>query len=172
MSIDEGHTNEEVIDFEEEHSMTLPAASGLDGNGNAAFEAFQILGTPTYVVIAPDKEILEDNIWPPETDSINNALLEAGGIMASCLTGTGATEKTKDHIIYPNPLTSSSFSINQSQIREEIDRIEIRSITGKLVHTQKYRQKISVNHLTNGMYFVILFSDDKMIRKEKIAIRK
>lgn len=172
MSIDEGHTNEEVIAFEEEHNMTLPASSGLDGNGNSAFEAFQISGTPTYVIIAPDKEILEDNIWPPLTESINTALLEAGGIMASCLTGIGEAASTKNHIIYPNPVTSASFSIDHSRINAEIDRIEIRSITGQLVHTQKYKQKITVNHLNHGMYFVVLFSDDKMIRKEKMAIRK
>ncbi len=171
MSIDQGHTNEDVIAFEEEHNLTLPACSGLDGNGNAAFEAFQITGTPTYVVIAPDKEILEQQIWPPVTDSINNALLEAGGIMASCLTGVDDAKKVENPILYPNPVNSHSFNIDQSQISEEIDRIEIRSITGQLVHTQKYRQKISVSHITKGIYFVNLFSKGHIISKEKIVIR-
>lgn len=170
MSIDQGHTNEQVIAFEEEHNMTLPACSGLDGNGNEAFEAFEITGTPTYVVIAPDHEILEQQIWPPETDSLNEALLEAGGVMAPCNTGVPNATSPSESIIYPNPV-KESFAIQQDQVDKKLVRIEIHNIKGKLVRSQKLKSKISCEDLKPGMYFVSIFADDSIVHREKIIIR-
>lgn len=171
MSIDYGHTNEDVIAFEDEHGLTLPACSGEDGNGNAAFDAYQITGTPTYVVIAPDKEILEHQIWPPESDSLNAALLEAGGIMASCATRTSDSKKAISTVIYPNPVTDG-FSIRQSAVDKKIDRIRIHNISGKLVMDAPASPNISTDRLNSGMYFVSLFADQTIVNKEKIIIRK
>lgn len=170
MSIDHGHTNEQVIDFEEEHNMTLPACSGLDGNGNEAFEAFEITGTPTYVVIAPDHEILEQQIWPPVTDSLNAALLEAGGIMSSCATGLAEASKISESLIYPNP-ARESFSIQKDRVDRKMERVEIHNIKGTLVQSQKIKPKISCEDLKPGMYFVSIFADDSIIHREKIIIR-
>ncbi|MCF8307486.1 MAG: redoxin domain-containing protein [Bacteroidales bacterium] len=170
MSIDYGHTNEQVNDFEEEHNMTLPACSGLDGNGNAAHEAYEITGTPTYVVIAPDHEILEQQIWPPETDALNAALLDAGGNMAPCTTGTPSASSSSESIIYPNPV-KEFFTIQQDQVEKKLVRIEIHNIKGKLVRSQKIEPKISCEDLKPDMYFVSIFADDRIIHREKIIIR-
>lgn len=171
MSIDYGHTNEDVVAFEDEHGLTLPACSGEDGNGNAAFDAYQITGTPTYVVIAPDKEILEHYIWPPESDTLNAALLEAGGIMASCATGIADSKKETSPVIYPNP-AKDAFSVMQPAAGKEIDRIRVHDTKGQMVMDKPVSPNISTDGLKSGMYFVSLFSDKALIKKEKIIIRK
>ncbi|MDZ7775871.1 MAG: redoxin domain-containing protein [Bacteroidales bacterium] len=64
-SIDQGHTNEEVIAFKNEYGLEMAGASGLEGNGNAVFDLYNILSTPTMIVIKPDREISSQHIWPP-----------------------------------------------------------------------------------------------------------
>jgi len=82
LSIDNGDSDSEVMQYETDYSGLLPSASGNDGGGNAVISAYGIGAYPTVILIAPDRTILEQDIFP--VSNITTALPNAGLNMASC----------------------------------------------------------------------------------------
>ena len=82
LSIDNGDSDSEVMQYEIDYGGLLPSASGNDGGGNAVVSSYGIGSYPTVVLIAPDHTILEQYIYP--VINISTALPNAGLNMASC----------------------------------------------------------------------------------------
>lgn len=148
-SIDEGHDNETVEAFKAEHGLEMAGASGLEGNGNAAFDLYNIISTPTMIVIKPDREIANQHVWPPEADSLIAATEEAGGIQMPCSTATSNLQKP-DIKVYPNPAT---HTISTEGIPPDA-AILIRDQTGRVVLRSGKKKNIDVSQLQSGTYFV------------------
>jgi PKD repeat protein len=75
-----GDTDAEVIQFDETYGINFPSVSGIEGGGNAVNSDYQIPAYPTVILIAPDRSIVIQDIWPiPNAQTIINAL-EAFGI--------------------------------------------------------------------------------------------
>ena len=166
-TIDQGHTNTEVIAFESQHGLGMQCASGLEGNGDEAFELYNILSTPTMIVIKPDREISTQYMWPPETDTIINHVEAAGGIQAPCATSNDNGIKEQALSVFPNPATSF-FNIEGVGAN---GTVKVYDHTGrKVLETQK-SQYITVSSLQGGIYFVT-FSSDGMTRKKTRLIIK
>ena len=66
--------------------------------------------------------------------------------------------------VYPNP-TSGSFDINTDL---PIDKVEIYDVFGKLILTKIKTQNLSIELLASGVYFVKIYSDNKMGTKKII----
>jgi hypothetical protein len=64
MSVDYGDTDAEVIQYHNTYNLEFPSISGIEGGGNAIFSAYGIPSTPTYILIAPNHEIVEQDMWP------------------------------------------------------------------------------------------------------------
>lgn len=80
MAMDFGDTHEECLAFDEEFAVAYPSVSGVEGGGTAVCEDYQIPLYPCIVLIAPDRSIVEQNIWPiPSAETVISAL-EAYGI--------------------------------------------------------------------------------------------
>ena len=92
ISIDDGDTDAEVLQYENNYGGLLPSVSGIEGGGNAVNSAYGISAYPTVILIAPDHTILEQDIFP--VSNITTALPNAGLNMAVCDTGisTAITE--------------------------------------------------------------------------------
>jgi thiol-disulfide isomerase/thioredoxin len=82
ISIDNGESDAAVLQYENDYGGLLPSVSGNDGGGNAVISAYGISAYPTVVLIAPDRTILEQDIFP--VSNITTALPNAGLNMASC----------------------------------------------------------------------------------------
>ena len=82
LSIDNGDTDAEVIQYETDYGCLPPAISGNEGGGDSINSAYGIGAYPTVVLIAPDKTILEQDIWP--VSGLESALLNANISQNSC----------------------------------------------------------------------------------------
>lgn len=83
LSIDDGDSDAEVLQYENDYGGLLPSVSGNDGGGNAVNSAYGISAYPTVILIAPDQTILEQDIFP--VSNITTALPNAGLNMAPCI---------------------------------------------------------------------------------------
>ncbi|MGY8989349.1 MAG: TlpA family protein disulfide reductase [Flavobacteriales bacterium] len=86
ISIDDGDTDAEVLQYENDYGGLLPSVSGIEGGGNVVNSAYGISAYPTVILIAPDQTILEQDIYP--VSNITTALPNAGLNMAVCDTGS------------------------------------------------------------------------------------
>jgi len=82
LSIDDWGSDAQVLQYENDYGGLLPAVSGNDGGGDAVNSAYGISAYPTVVLIAPNRTILEQDIYP--VSNITTALPNAGLNMASC----------------------------------------------------------------------------------------
>lgn len=72
--------------------------------------------------------------------------------------------------IYPNPANEIIYIENENTL---INRVEVLNLTGVSVlqYNGKEISSIDINPLPKGIYFIIMFSDEKLVYKSKI-IRK
>ena len=89
IAIDHGDSDAEVLQYENDYGGLLPSVSGIDGGGNAVNSSYGISAYPTVILIAPDRTILEQDIYP--VINITTALPNAGLTIAVCDTGVGTT---------------------------------------------------------------------------------
>ena len=82
LSIDNGDTDAEVIQYEADYGCLPPAISGDEGGGDSINSAYGIGAYPTVVLIAPDRTILEQDVWP--VSGLEAALLNANISQNSC----------------------------------------------------------------------------------------
>lgn len=64
MSVNNGNTDAQCIAYDEEHGVEHPTISGVEGGGDAIVDTYGIGAFPTYILIAPDHEIVEQDMWP------------------------------------------------------------------------------------------------------------
>lgn len=84
LGINWGSDNASVIQFDELWGAHYPSVSGLQGNGNAVVDMYQVMSYPTVILIAPDRSILNNHIWPPDQANLNAQVDAAGGIPLIC----------------------------------------------------------------------------------------
>ena len=175
MGIDKGNTNFAVMEFDSIYGVHYPSASGQQGGGNAVHFQYDILGTPTIVVITPDKLIANQQISPPNTTNVVAAVTAAGGIQQSCLTLIDLSETDQILFIGPNPvknLARISIYINEPKNIE----IEIFNLTGRRVlHIQPsfYSEgstliEANTTALPEGLYMAVLKEKGRILSKQKL----
>jgi thiol-disulfide isomerase/thioredoxin len=168
MTIDKGHNNAEVVAFDEEYGITMPSVSGTEGNGNQAHLAFEIQATPSVILIAPDYTIIEQMIWLPTTENIDQALLNAGLMMV------GINEpEIQPFSFYPNPANS----ILKVDFGEDITNgvISIMNMTGQFVEetiVNSNHLSINVSNFPEGIYFIRLDQNNGIQYTERILISR
>ena len=82
LSIDTGDDDAEVLAFENDFNSLLPAVSGLQGGGDAVVNQYGVGAFPTIVLIAPNQQIIEQDVWP--VSGLESALINAGLTTAFC----------------------------------------------------------------------------------------
>lgn len=173
LTIDKGHTNDEVIVFDEEYGVSMPSASGIEGGGDITHLAYEIQATPSVILIAPDYSIVEQMIWLPTTENIDNALLAAGLTMV----GLDAPIVEVETNVFPNPANGNAvLNINSSQ-KEEME-ISIHNLTGQtlthrtIVHdgNGNMRFALDIAGFLPGVYIVNLKRLSGYLHSQRIII--
>ena len=73
--------------------------------------------------------------------------------------------------ISPNP-TSGSLTINS---KTELQKIEVLSITGQVLRSEiptNVSHTLNLDHFANGIYFVNVYQNDRIVKREKIVLNK
>ena len=179
LGIDKGNTNQSIIYFDSITGVTYPQASGYEGNGNYVHQLYDMQGTPSVVVIAPDRLILEQTIYPPTTVNITVALLSAGALQQPCTTGLEADYNDEKFSLYPNPVKNyAEISFNLTRSRNIA--VKVYNLTGQIIAGVEsnyylpglHRQNIDLSDKPNGFYFVQFLENDKVIETKKVILNK
>jgi thiol-disulfide isomerase/thioredoxin len=106
ISMDIGDTDMEVELYESDYysGADIPSVSGLQGNGNSVVPAYGVGQFPTYILIAPNKDIVEQDMWPISSAASFDAYLSTHGLThKSCLSAGLDENENLSLSVYPNP---------------------------------------------------------------------
>ncbi|MEZ5083867.1 MAG: T9SS type A sorting domain-containing protein [Bacteroidales bacterium] len=178
MGIDHGNTNEAVFEFDSIYGVHYPGISGLQGGGNAVHLQYNIMATPTIVVITPDKLIANQQISPPSTTNVVAAITSAGGIQQSCLTTVDLAKFDDILTLGPNPVTNELTIYIDKEI--ELSKVDVRIISshGEMVFKKTYVKltqpaiRMNVSSLKTGIYIVEVCNGSTLFVRHKILISR
>ncbi len=156
-----------------------PVVTGIEGNGTDVAGEYQLGFYPTVIIIAPDKEIVETDIWP-FSYQVAKTKLESYGVMpASCPLPDAINEVSGISALKlaPNPATDNTtleFNLNESSFCH----IHLMDVTGKTIKTvfQDFRRAginsidINIQEIPTGSYFVKIETEKSIPQIAKLAI--
>lgn len=179
IGIDKGNSTQSVLDFDLTYGITFPDVSGTQGGGNQIHLMYEVQSTPCIVVIAPDRSILEQQIYPPSTANITAALLNAGATQQSCTTLIDEENLDNEILIFPNPVTDFATINLQLQQTKNIE-VKVYNLTGQIVanissETYKsglHQKTINLSDQANGFYFVQFLENKRVIETRKLVLHK
>ena len=179
MGIDKGNTNENIIYFDSVYGIQYQNVSGNEGGGNPIHLLYEIQGTPTVIIIDPDRTILTKQIYPPTVNSIVDSVLVAGGIQQPCLTSVSEFKNKKLLTIGPNPVKDIAYlNLNLEEGREI--ELKIFNLTGQKIMEfkpewyppGKYFVKADLSNAPEGFYFVQVLDKNRTITTNKLILTK
>jgi hypothetical protein len=172
-----GDDNIGVSYYQAQYGLTFPAVSGFDGGGNQVYWDYDIQSYPTVILIHPDRTILEQHIWEPTRENINNAIVAAGGILVGIDEQLSAKKALN---IYPNPATNGMANISVEIGKESIVSVDVFNLLGELVHSSGtvtvnpgiFNYTANVEDLPKGTYFVTVSNEKQVINTSKLIISR
>lgn len=172
MGINWGNDNEGVHEFDSVFGLTFPTASGVQGGGNIVFLDYQVQSYPSVVVIKPNHEISNQYVWEPSTENINQAVIEAGGVLV------GEKEIPSETLnIYPNPATNNAkIDVDINDINETY--IDIINTNGQILYQKIIRKNnnssitIGLDNFEKGIYFVRMITSEGKMKTEKLIVAR
>jgi thiol-disulfide isomerase/thioredoxin len=175
MGISWGDDNAGVAHFDSLYGVTYPSVSGSQGGGNLIHNLYQINVTPTVILIAPDRLIVENFIWEPTTVNLNAAITAAGGSPLG----------TNDHLpvtgnpvfVYPNP-SSGKIYVSTESAHSARWQVEAYNLPGSLVYRSpaetatggKHLMMADMGGLPGGIYFIRVLKDDIPFSLNKLVL--
>jgi len=150
-------------------ATTHTVNNNVSGNGKIATLHYQIKSSLTSAQVL--------NIGISQANQSN-----ASGIITPLTTGTGSLTATIDVglqeflnsntiSLSPNP-TNGLLTINSTA---ELQKIEVVSITGALLLSEiptNVSHTVHLENFTNGIYFVNVYQDNRIVKREKIVLNK
>ncbi len=184
LSIDSGDNDTQVLGYEAQYGALLPSASGVDGGGNEVVAAFGVTAFPTTVLIAPDRSIVAQDIWPITHANLDGQINTVAGIETNpeaCVATVSIEElenvPTQIKGIYPNP-TAVDATLEFS-IPEAISiKTEVYNLMGQQVLDIPFNNfsqgtntiLIPTSNLVNGTYTVNLIQADGKMAITKLSV--
>lgn len=163
IAIEKYSTNDEVQEFNETYNIEVPSVSGINGQGGRIHENFEIDITPTTILIMPDKQIVEQRIYPPTASNIIEIIEGYGGLV-----GMEELEAKNENLlcVFPNPVSNE---LNLTFLSEKVgsSSIEIRDVHAniafeKTIKTLEGKNELQsdMQTLKSGLYFISLTTPD------------
>jgi hypothetical protein len=149
-------------------ATTHTNASYSFGSGKIALLHYKILSGLTT------NEVLNLSITAAKLSEAGNLIpLTSGtGTLMAIGASVGLQELSGSFIsVSPNP-TNGSLTINS---KTELQKIEVISITGQVLFSETPTNVSHILHLdnfSNGIYFVNIYQDDQIVKREKIVLSK
>ncbi|MCX6271379.1 MAG: T9SS type A sorting domain-containing protein [Bacteroidetes bacterium] len=161
LGINYGDDNPGVLEFDSLYGITFPTISGINGHGNTvALQYYFIQGFPTMVLIAPNRLILNKQIYPPGYQNLDSTISAALGI------STGFGDKPDGRLgfqvsVSPNPAGAES-SITLALEEPATIGYQVISPTGAVLLEKegalypagRHSLRLSISTLLPGIYFV------------------
>ncbi len=146
-----------------------PMINSTTGGGGNVHTTYGITATPTFILIAPDKNIVERDMWPlANAQALITYITNRGGVAQACVASVNETKK-EELVSYPNPAT------NQVTVETNIEEnyiISIKNINGQVVLNQKSEGSLSVtldvNQLSKGVYMLEVQSEKQTVSKKLV----
>ncbi len=176
LGIDTGDSDEDVLQYEETYGALYPSISGIEGGGTQICNDYQIPAYPTVILIAPDRSIVEQDIWPiPTAQTIIDAL-ESHGIEENACIFPGLEEVNAGISIqaYPNPARNViNISLNNPEKRDvEVALFDVLgrkhlSINGNLIGE---KMQMDVSTLQAGNYCLNVISEGNRVYTKPLVV--
>ncbi len=175
MSVDNGNTDAEVDQYETTYlggNSGFPAISGSTGGGNAVVSAYGIGAFPTFILIAPNKQILEQDMWPISSPANFDTYFAAHSLtQKACATGIenkGADNNAVSFNYFPNP-AGNVLNISIPDNGNKLVSYAVSDAIGKkyvaAATTNDRKEEINLEGLNPGMYFI------EVVTKEGKAVK-
>ncbi len=169
LGINYGDDNIGVSAFDSMYGITFPTISGLDGHGNTiALQIFDVQSFPTLVLVAPNRLILSQQIYPPSFTNIDSTISAALTTTSAAGISYTATGGFSIAGLQPNPVTDHALVEIETR-KSTVASMKVISLTGSLVYEQRdilltqgrNTLRIPAAHLQPGTYFVQLHTPDE-----------
>lgn len=169
ISIDQGNTNAQCLAYENTYvgANGPPMVGGNTGGGNGVCSAYGPGAYPTFILIAPNKQILEKDMWPINNAASFDPYLSSKGLSYStCATGVAEVASPFHFSMYPNP--ASSVLNVESNNGSEVLSYKIFDFMGRSVlagnnGTGNTKVSVEVSSLVNGFYFAEIMTSEGML---------
>ena len=169
LGINYGADNAAVAEFEQLWGVLFPSVSGLNGGGNAVVNAFGVYSYPTIILIAPDRTIVNKQMWSAAIsledllDEVNNAILSAGGTPLLCTVDTEQIPSSQKQLLSASHSSSGEVMITcHQEVTSGMDLL-IYSADGRMVYNQPLNKNALNISLKPGIYFAALLKNGTKI---------
>lgn len=152
MEISDRDDNTACLNWVNNYSIEYPTISGVDGGTISA--QYQIQAFPTVILIAPNRQIVIQDLWPiSNAQTIITKLEEQGLQQHECTTGieTAAVEENSV-VLFPNP---ANENITLKGVRQGL--VSIYNTLGQKLdefNAEGDELIIATSKYENGIYFV------------------
>ena len=143
-----------------------PTASGIEGGGGDVHSSYGIGAFPTYILINPDGQIVEQDVWPMDATILDNVLQSYNLSHMSCT--NGVVENVAEFSVYPVPATDV-VNVQLSETGASIELINILGSTVISTIATESRTQLDVSALEVGSYFVRI-TEQGAVRTQAIQI--
>jgi thiol-disulfide isomerase/thioredoxin len=164
-----------VIAYEENYAgePAPPAASGTEGGGIEAENLYNISAFPTFILIAPDGSIVEQDMWPLTNgaDTFTEYFESHGISQMVCTTSVEETSENLTAAVYPIP-ANQSLNVKLTGFTGKV-QVTVFNLVGELVYsaqTSDLNTLIDVSAWSAGNYVMTLQDDDQTIRRSVSVI--
>lgn len=159
ISIDVGNTDAECLAYVNTYMggpSALPVVSGLDGSGDAVISAYGIGAFPTYILIAPNHSIIEQDMWPISSAANFTTFFSAHQLtQMSCAASITETVDLNNTRLFPNPASdvlnvAADFKIISYTIYDNAGRL-VRQTT---LEQPAVQISVDVAEFASGLYYI------------------
>jgi peroxiredoxin len=180
LGIDAGDNTNQVQTFHSFFGVNYPCASGTEGGGDSVNLLYQITNYPCYILIAPNHDIVIQEINPFTLTDCNNAISGYGVSPMTCLTGTGggiAYPTEVNMLVYPNPASAKTTVLFSADAGQEYT-LDIIDFTGRCISRSEplssnngsFMHSVDLSDIARGTYFIRLFENGLIRQTEKISV--
>lgn len=179
LSIEVDGNDAQTIAFEEDNGGLAPAASGTEGGGAAVHGTYGVSAYPTFILVDPTGDIVEQDIWPADYTILKNKLESYGIIQKACAT-TGVQTLSLDLnlTLAPNPATAYAvLSWTQEGAMElEAELIDqsgrvVRTVARQAFAAGAQQLTLETEGLAPGTYIAVLRDAEGAQRSLPLAVQ-
>ncbi len=163
LSMEYEGTTQQTHDFEVANAgeNPAPAISGMDGGGLQVHNDYSISAFPTFILIDPEWNIVEQDIWPMDVSILDGVLQSYGLQQMECSTSSVGTDLVLSEVTaYPVP--ASNVLNVEAAVGTQLTLVDM---VGREVSTTLATGTLTtfdVSELTEGTYLLRAIADGQM----------
>lgn len=134
-------------------------------SGGSINSTYGISLYPTFILIAPNRNIVKQDIWPISNTILRNEVTTAGGIPTTCPSAAIEEEAVESLQLFPNPVSDMLTITTDRELQ-----IEMIDMTGKIIDSFKAdgNKSYDCSHLGAGIYMIRAIDSEGQL----VAVKK